>query len=134
MRKDQTTGGLSRIFFGVTPWIAVFFAPVPAYVLWINFKSYTGSPFVLVIPVALAIAAGYFERVRGLWDTARWLMAATYCVIAIGSIIDSGKDHVDWWMLPLILVGALAWTAVAVGIPALLFVAVGRWLRMRWAA
>lgn len=125
---------LSQSFLGVTPWIAVIFAPVPAYVLWVNFKRYTGSPFVFLIPVALAIAAGYFERVRGLWATARWLTVATYSVIAIDSVIDSGKDHVDWWMVPLILVGALAWTAVAVGVPALLFVAVGRWLRMRRAA
>ena len=123
---------LAPAFQGVTPWIAVVFVPVPVYVLWMHFKNYTGSPFVLLIPAVMAVTAGYFDRSRGPWATARWLTVAACVAAAVESVID-GINELNWLMVPFVLAGAVVWVALAVGFPTLVFVAIGRWIRMKWA-
>jgi hypothetical protein len=117
----------------VTPLIAVLFAPVPAYVLWMNFKRYAHSPLLLLIPAVLALLAGYLERKRNPFVVALWLVAATYCVIVIDAIRLTVAGQLPWPMLLPVIAGACVWTVVIIGLPAWTCTALGRWLR-EWRA
>jgi hypothetical protein len=118
---------------GVTPLLAIFYVPIPAYVLWINFYRYGGPLWVLLIPAALAFAAGLFDRKRNPMQVAAWLLAATYFVIVADTILELGKESPkDWLMAPVILVGAVIWTGIVIGLPTVFCTVLGGSVQMRF--
>lgn len=102
---------------------------VPSYVLWMNFKRYSGSPFVLLIPALLAILAGYVDRFRSPFQCATWLVAATYVVIVLDTVWSASKGDLNWGLVPFVLGGAAGWTVVVIGLPTFVCVLIGRLIR-----
>jgi hypothetical protein len=91
-----------------------------------NFKRYSGSLFVLLIPALLAMLAGFIDRSRSPFHCAAWLVAATYVVIALETVWSASNGNLNWGLVPFVLGGAAAWTVVLIGLPTFLCVLIGR--------
>ena len=118
-----------RLFRGATPALAFLYVPVPAYVLWIDFKRYSSSPAILLAPAMVALIAGYVDRRRSPFHVALWLATATYAVIIIDTIVSVFMSDLHWDMVPFVLGGAAAWAGVIIGLPTLLCTVLGRYFR-----
>ena len=123
---------VGRVFSGATPPIALLYAPVPAYVLWMSFMRYSGPHSILVIPALLAFAAGYLDRRRNPLQVAVWLAIAVYGVIFIDALWELPREGVGSMLLiPVILAGAAAWTVMVIGVPTLICTILGHLVRVR---
>lgn len=120
---------VASLFRGATPALALLYVPVPAYVLWIDFKRYSSSPAILVAPALVAVIAGYVDRRRGPFHVALWFVTATYAVIIVDTVVCAIRGDLHWTMVPSVLGGAAVWVAVIMGLPTLLCTVLGRCFR-----
>jgi len=109
--------------------LAALYVPVPAYVLWIDFKRYSNSPAILLEPALVAVIAGYADQRRGPSHVALWLTAATYVVVIIDTALSAARGDLRWYEAPLVLGYAAFWMAAIVGIPTVFCAVLGRHIR-----
>jgi hypothetical protein len=120
---------VASLFRGATPALALLYVPVPAYVLWIDFKRYSSSPAILLAPALVALIGGYVDRRRGPFHVALWFATATYAVIIVDTVVSAVRGDLHWATVPFVLGGAAAWVTVIIGLPTLLCTALGRYFR-----
>lgn len=110
--------------------MAALFAPVPAYVLWVHFKDYAGSHAILLVPAALACLAGFLDRSRDPRGITVWMAGATYGAIVLDSLHAATTGDLEWLMLPPVILFAVLWVGLIVGVPAFICAGLGAWLRV----
>jgi hypothetical protein len=119
---------ITRLFSlkGPAPFMAIGYAPIVAYVLWMHFKNYNGSPLVLLVPAAFAVLTGFADRNRSPFNSAAFLCAAAFCIAIVDIVREVWVGELKIWEAPLAGAAAALWFASAIFVPTLLLVAVGR--------
>src|SRR5260370_26061629 len=98
---------------GPTLFIAIVYAAIVAYVLWMHFKNYTGSPLALLVPAALALVAGFVDRRSPVYSAALLCIAA-FCIAIADIVREVWAGQLSLYEMPLAGAGAAIWFASAV--------------------
>ena len=120
-----------RPFFGWTILLAVVYAPIVAYSLWIHFKHYAGPEWLLIVPVFGAVLSGFADRKLSVFRCAILLSATAYAIAVVDSLRETIAGSAKWYEVPMTMAFAGLWFATAILLPTVILVFSGRWLRSR---
>ena len=99
----------SAVKGGPTVFIAIGYASIVAYVLWIHFKNYNGTPWVLVVPAAFAVLTGFADRNRSIVNSAALICIAAFCIAIADIVREMWTGELKFYEAPLAGVGAALW-------------------------
>jgi hypothetical protein len=122
-----------RPFIGVTLALAVVYAPVVAYVLWSHFLNYTGSDWILVLPVAASLIAGFLDHKLSAFRCAVTLACSAYAIAVADAVHEAILGRSPWYEVPMTAVFAAFWFSTAIFLATMVLVMAGRalWLLVR---
>ena len=120
-----------RPFFGWTILLAVVYAPIVAYSLWIHFKNYAGPKWLLIVPVFAAILSGFADHKLSVFRCAILLSATAYAIAVVDSLGETIAGSAKWYEVPMTMAFAGLWFATAILLPTVILVFSGRTLWSR---
>lgn len=115
-----------RPFVGWTILLAVVYAPIVAYSLWIHFKNYAGPKWLLTLPVFAAVFSGFADRKLSVFRSAILLSGTGYAIAVVDSMREVITGSAKWYEVPMTMAFAGLWFATAILFPTLILVVLGR--------
>jgi hypothetical protein len=122
-----------RPFFGWTILLAVVYAPIVAYTLWMHFKNYAGPTWLLLLPVFAAVLSGFADRKLSVLRCAVLLSGTAYAIAVADALREVIAGAGKWYEVPMTVVFAAFWFATAILVPTVVLVMSGRALWSRLA-
>jgi hypothetical protein len=135
--RDRVTVWITRLrrcnirpFFGLTALLAVIYAPVVTYTLWLHFKNYGGPMWVLAFPVLAATLSGYADHKLSAFRGAVLLTSTAYFIAVGVSVVEFIAGTSPWYEVPMTVLFAALWFSTAIFVLTLVLVMFGRalWL------
>jgi hypothetical protein len=112
-------------FFGWTILLAVMYAPIVVYTLWIHFKD-AGPHWPLIFPAFAALLSGFADRKLSAFRCAALLSGTAYTLAVADATLEVLKGSAKWYEVPMTVMFAAVWFATAILIPTAILVLFGR--------
>ena len=132
--KSQPLRGLLAkscrfMFMGATPILSLGFAPIVAWVLYLDFDD-SNSPWLLVGAAGLAALADFLDEKRSVLNTAVVLSTFAWCIAFTGVLRSAWLQKLTFFQWVGVELITTVWFGVGILITTLVFVAFGRGIRL----